>query len=350
MPESDLLIVIGTRPDAIKLAPLIAELRRRGRDVRVLSTGQHRELLEPLVGLLGLDVDAQLDVMRDNQSLPDLHRAIVDGVSRHLDVNPASRVIVQGDTTTAFAAALAAFYARTPVAHVEAGLRTRKLDGPWPEELHRQAIARIADLHFAPTDRAARNLRDESVSGEIHVVGNTIVDALNSIGDTAPASGLPVDPPYVVVTCHRREQGADGFVGFVSALRQVARAHTDLQFLYPVHPNPVVRGAVEAGLASVDNVVAVPAMPYDLFVTALRGARAVLTDSGGVQEEATALGIPVLVMRETSDRPEAIEAGSAVLVGIDHDEISAALADLPSVEPSHLYGDGEAARRIAELL
>jgi UDP-N-acetylglucosamine 2-epimerase len=346
------LVVVGTRPDAIKLAPVIHELRRRAESVFVLSSGQHRELFEPLEELLDLRVDRTLDVMREGSSLERLHRLVLAGVDEVCTALEPSRVIVQGDTTTAFSAALAAYYRQIPVAHVEAGLRTRVLHRPWPEEFHRQSIARLATWHFAPTERAAQHLREESVGGSVHVVGNTVVDALAWLGEHRPSPvDLPVgDRPYVLVTCHRREQASDSFVKAVSTIRRVAQGRPDLDFLYPVHPNPVVRGAVEAGLAAVDNVRAVEPLRYDAFVSAMRGAQAVLTDSGGVQEEAAALGRPVLVMRDETDRPEALDAGAAAVVGFDHEAILARLDDPPSGDGRQAFGDGRAASRIADVL
>lgn len=346
-----ILVVLGTRPDAIKLAPVLRELRARDVGVYALSTGQHQELLAPLEGLLDLQLDRSLDVMRAGASLTELHSAIVGGVDAVLgEVEPAL-VVVQGDTSTAFGGALAAFYREIPVAHVEAGLRTGSIHQPWPEEFHRQSIARLAELHFAPTEAAAENLRREVVGGEIWVVGNTVVDALRWLeADTNQAARSFGGRPYVLVTCHRREQAGDHFERAARAIREVAEARRDLDFILPVHPNPVVRAAVDQGLEGVRNLKLVPPMPYDSFVAALRGAEAVLTDSGGVQEEASALGRPVLVMREVSDRPEAVALGGAAMVGLDPRAILSALANPPMGDARDVFGDGNAAARIADRL
>lgn len=320
----------------------------------VCVTGQHRALLDEVLGLFGIDPDMDLDLMAPDQGLNPLFARAVDQLDHVLAETAPDRILVQGDTTTAFAAAQAASHRRIPVAHVEAGLRTYAAH-PWPEEANRRAIALLADLHFAPTPGAAANLAGERVAGPIHVIGNTGIDALHMIlrrldSEPAPAAA---SRKLVLVTGHRRENFGAPFEAICAALREIA-GRVDVDILYPVHPNPRVRGPVEAAIGQVANIRLIAPLDLLAFVQAMRRAALILTDSGGVQEEAATIGKPVLVLRETTERPEGVAAGLARLVGTEATtivaEAAALLDDPPPLRPSQLYGDGRAAARIVDAL
>jgi UDP-N-acetylglucosamine 2-epimerase (non-hydrolysing) len=362
-----LLVALGTRPEAIKLAPVVAALRVRGVPTFVLSTGQHRELLAPILDVFALTPDRDLAVMRPGQSLAALSAAILAAIDPLLAELAPRRLVVQGDTSTVAAAALAAFYRRVPVAHVEAGLRTGDRHDPFPEEMNRTLLGDLADLHFAPTPRARENLLREGVAdGAIHVVGNTVIDALQLIQRRVAGRSLadfdlpePAGRRLVVVTGHRRENFGAGFAGVFAGLRRIADEFADSALLvYPLHLNPEVREPALERLAGVANLKLIEPLDYLRFVRLLIAADLIVTDSGGVQEEATALGVPVLVTRRTSERLEAVEAGVAELVGTDPERIAAAARRLltDSVHraaravASAVFGDGRAGERIAEVL
>jgi UDP-N-acetylglucosamine 2-epimerase (non-hydrolysing) len=362
-----ILVVFGTRPEAIKLFPVIRALQdRAGITVRTCVTGQHRGLLDQVLGVAGLVPDIDLDLMEPGQSLDRLTARLVEGLGAVLDRERPDRVLVQGDTTTAFAGALAAFYRRIPVGHVEAGLRTGDLAHPWPEEGNRRMIAPLADLHFAPTATAAAALAREAVVAGVHVTGNTVIDALYRTRDRLaadPALTASLDPVIarcggrrtVLVTAHRRENAGAGLAGIADAVLRLA-ARGDVAILWPAHPNP----SVAAAMAAVDHpdVIRTPPLDYPSFVRALAHCHLVLTDSGGVQEEAPAFAKPVLVTRETTERPEAVTAGTAMLVGADADRIVAAASRLLDDDAAHAamahthhpFGDGRAATRIAAIV
>ncbi len=369
-----LLFVFGTRPEAIKLAPVVRELSARANfDCRVCVTGQHREMLAQVLELFDLRPDWNLELMRPDQDLAYLTGAALSGVSEVLDSYRADRVIVQGDTTTTFAAALAAFYHRIPVAHVEAGLRTDNIYAPWPEEVNRKLVSHIADLHFAPTARARDNLLREGIGGErILVTGNTGIDALlwvSALLDGRPqlrsrieavlAGHLGQDSGakrVILMTGHRRESFDGGLARICRAVARIAR-RPDVAVVFPVHPNPNVRRAIEP-LRRHESILLVEPVDYPDLVFLLKRCDLVVTDSGGIQEEAPSFGKPVLVTRETTERPEAVELGAAKLVGTDEqrlfDEMSALLDDPEAyrlmsrvVNP---YGDGRASGRIAARL
>jgi UDP-N-acetylglucosamine 2-epimerase (non-hydrolysing) len=360
-------VVVGTRPEAIKLAPVIAELRRAGLPATVLSTGQHREMLGQVLELFSIRPDRDLDLMRPDQSLAALSAGLLERADSWLAEAEPGRVVVQGDTTTVAMVALAAFYRRVPVAHVEAGLRTRRRYDPFPEELNRTLLGTLADLHFAPTPGARDHLLAEGVDPEaIHVVGNTVVDALRHVERELleePLAELGVEIPagrrLVLVTGHRRESFGAGFRGIFEGLARIAGEHPGtVEVVYPVHLNPNVRRPARERLAGIANVQLIEPVDYRTFVRLMLAAELIVTDSGGVQEEAAALGVPVLVTRATSERPEAIEAGVAELVGTDPDRIATAarrLLDDPAYRasravPSDVFGDGRAAQRIVSVL
>ncbi|HEX4954517.1 MAG TPA: UDP-N-acetylglucosamine 2-epimerase (non-hydrolyzing) [Thermoanaerobaculia bacterium] len=361
------LVAFGTRPEVIKLAPVVQALAARQVPRFVLSTGQHRQMLDQMLGVFGLEPDEDLALMQPDQSLAGLSSAMIAAADPLLARVAPSLVVVQGDTTTVAMIALAAFYRQIPVAHVEAGLRTGVRYDPFPEEMNRSLLGRLAEWHFAPTPRAAENLFAEGISRErIFVVGNTVVDALEEVRRrVAPepwgAFGLPDpgDRALILVTAHRRENLGGGLERLAEGLRRIALAHAGrVQVVYPVHLNPNVRSAVLPPLADLPGVTLLEPLGYPAFVKALSAARLVITDSGGVQEEATALGVPLLVTRETSERPEAIEAGVAELVGTDPERIAAAAGRLLTDAGHHasraraaaVFGDGRAGARIVEHL
>ena len=364
-----LLFVFGTRPEAIKLAPVFLELSGRPNfDCKTCATGQHREMLTQVLDLFELRPDWNLDLMRPNQDLAYLTGAILSGVGEVLDGFHPDRVIVQGDTTTTFAAALAAFYHRIPVAHVEAGLRTDNIYSPWPEEVNRRLVTHIADLHFAPTARARENLRREGVGGDrIFVTGNTGIDALLRIAALLERPDLhsrcaTVLPAHfagrrmILMTGHRRESFDGGIARVCRAVARIADRR-DVAVVFPVHRNPSVRQVIEP-LRQHANVLLTEPVDYPELVFLLKRCQFVVTDSGGIQEEAPSFGKPVLVTRETTERPEAMELGLAKLVGTDEDLLFSqmtALLDDPDAysrmsRVANPYGDGRASVRIARQL
>lgn len=367
-----ILIVFGTRPEAIKMAPVVKRLQAvPGLTVRVCVTGQHRQMLDQVLALFGITPDIDLNIMKPGQDLTDITCAILLALRNVLAAERYDRLLVHGDTTTTMAATLAAFYARVPVGHVEAGLRTGNLQAPWPEEMNRSVVGRIADLHFAPTETARASLLAEGVApGSIHVTGNTVIDALQEVvarlaADTALATDTAAAFPFldpacrmVLVTGHRRENFGQGFEQICLALKRIAAARPDVQVVYPVHLNPNVQEPVRRILGDAPAVHLIAPQDYLPFVWLMNRAHLIVTDSGGVQEEAPALGKPVLVMRETTERPEALAAGTVRLVGTDAARIETEALRLLDDAAAHAemaralnpYGDGHAAERIAALL
>ena len=368
--DNHVLVLVGTRPEAIKLFPVIRRLKDDGRAaVTVCATGQHRRLLDQVLELAGIVPDFDLNVMTANQYLDELTSQLLGRIGEVLEKVRPTRVVVQGDTATAMAGALAAYYRRVPVSHVEAGLRSNDIYAPWPEEVNRKIVGSIADQHFAPTERAASALRRENVPQQrIWVTGNTVVDALFMV-----KSAVEADPALsshwsevarrhgnrrvILVTCHRRENFGDGVVGIVEALKTIL-ARQDVVVVLPVHPNPNVRDVFAANLGDHPRAILISPQEYASFVCLLSMSYLVLTDSGGVQEEAPSFGKPVLVMRETTERPEGVEAGTARLVGasseriveetfrlLDDSESYAAMARVHNP-----FGDGHASERIVKVL
>ena len=365
---SRILFVFGTRPEAIKLCPLIERLRSQPDDfeVRVAVTAQHRDMLDPVLEAFGVRPDFDLDLMRPGQTLTGLTARILAGIEPVLTAERPRLVIVQGDTNTTFAAALAAFYQSVPVAHVEAGLRTGDMRQPFPEEMNRVLTTRIAQFHFAPTSAAeAALLREGVAAGKIFVTGNTGIDAVLWVRDaldrgTLAAPAWPwLDPArrLLLVTCHRRENFGPGFDRVMRALRLLA-ARPDVQIVYPVHRNPNVLSPAHNQLGGRDNIVLLDPLPYVPFVDLMRRCSMIITDSGGIQEEAPSLGKPVLVLREKTERPEAVEAGTVKLAGTDDQRIvaeAARLLDDPAeyarmTRIHNPYGDGRACQAIAHIL
>lgn len=359
-------VVFGTRPEAIKLAPVIHELRRRaGIDVRVATTAQHRELLDQVLHVFGIIPDVDLDVMQPNQALADLSGRVLSAVDGLLAKEQPDLVVVQGDTTSVLMCSLAAFYRRVPVAHVEAGLRTADAMNPFPEEMNRRLTSILASLHFAPTERARQSLlRDGMAADAVFVTGNPVVDALHYIRRTPAYQHvqlpIPVDRQarLLLVTLHRRESWGAPIAGMCAALRRVVERFDDTHLVLPVHLNPSVRSVIHESLGDTPRVSLIEPLDYVQFVALMDASWLVLTDSGGVQEEAPALGKPVLVLRETTERQEAVEEGVAQLVGTDPDAIVTAASRLLSDPSAHArmartvspFGDGRAAERIADII
>lgn len=357
------LAIFGTRPEAIKLAPILMTLQRESTvEVRICVTGQHRDLTRPILEFFSLRSDFDLAVMAPQQALNPLTARLIERLDPVLVKTAPDRVIVQGDTSTAMAASLAAFHRRIPVAHVEAGLRTYRNGTPWPEEYNRRAIGLIADLHFAPTRGARDNLAGERLGGEVHVTGNSGIDALDMVLDRLErepvlAAGVEAALPprvderkEVLVTAHRRESFGPPFQAICEALAGLA-AREDVEILFPLHPNPRLRSAAEQALRGRPRIRLLPPLDLPCFVRLMQRARLILTDSGGVQEEAVALGRPVHVLRDATERPEGVEAGAALRVGTDPARILHAAEGVLDAAPapvlrSQLYGDGRAAERI----
>ncbi len=352
------LFVFGTRPEAIKLAPVVKCLKGDPRfEARVAVTAQHREMLDQVLKAFSIQPDYDLNVMRAGQTLSESASRILEALEPVLERERPDCAIVQGDTTTTFCAALAAFYKSIPVAHVEAGLRTGDLRQPFPEEMNRVLTSRLASLHFAATEGAAVNLRREGVEeSNIFVTGNTGIDAVLAVRDSLPAFE-PDGKKMILVTAHRRESFGGGFLRICRALRRLAQ-RGDVEIVYPVHPNPEVRAVVNEHLRGVPNIRLIEPLEYVAFVDLMRRAHILLTDSGGVQEEGPSLGKPVLVMREKTERPEAVEAGTARLTGTDEDAIVEEAARLLDDREEYSrrsrihnpYGDGRASARIREAL
>jgi len=366
------LTVFGTRPEAIKMAPLVQALSQDPAfESRLCVTAQHREMLDQVLRLFKLEPDYDLNIMRPEQGLTEITCRILEGMKTVLlDFKP-DIVLVHGDTTTTLAASLAAFYQQIPVGHVEAGLRTGDLASPWPEEGNRKLTGHLARLHFTPTTRSRQNLLRENLpDARIVVTGNTVIDALLWVRDrvlddsnlnaqlAARYPFLDPDKKLVLVTGHRRESFGGGFERICSALAQVARQHPEAQIVYPVHLNPNVSEPVNRILSGIENIILIEPQEYLPFVWLMNRAWLILTDSGGIQEEAPSLGKPVLVMRDTTERPEAVDAGTVKLVGTDIARIVASVSELLSDDEawqamSHAhnpYGDGKACGRILQAL
>ena len=358
-PQPLITIVLGTRPEAIKLAPVILAFQAcTDFRTRVVLTGQHREMVAQVMALFGLSADRDLRLMAPNQTLTHVTCAALQGLRLEFSAHRPALVLVQGDTTTAFASALAAFYEQIPVGHVEAGLRTDNLFDPFPEEANRRLISQLALLHFAPTERAALNLRASGVIGEILTTGNTVIDALLRMASSNPSLAIPrLDwerQRVLLATVHRRENWGERLQSIAAGFRGVLDQFPDTALLLPLHRNPTVREPLQACLGDHPRAFMCEPLDYGQLVAAIRGCTLLLTDSGGLQEEAPALGKPVLVLRRTTERPEAVEAGTARLIGTDSTAIVAATAKLLSdpqaygamAQARNPFGDGQASERI----
>lgn len=378
------MLVFGTRPEAIKMAPLVKEFQRRSSEFEtiVCVTGQHREMLDQVLRIFEITPDYDLNIMKQGQDLYDVTSRVLLGMRDVLREVKPDVVLVHGDTTTSTAAALAAFYQQIPVGHVEAGLRTHNIYSPWPEEMNRQITGRIATYHFSPTSLSRQNLLDEGVSdAQITVTGNTVIDALYWVVDKIKSSeqlsndlsATLLDAGYdthrlseggklVLITGHRRENFGDGFIHMCTAIKDLTQKYPQVDFVYPMHLNPNVRKPIHEvfgeDLSGLDNMFFIEPLEYLSFVYLMEKSTIVLTDSGGIQEEAPGLGKPVLVMRDTTERPEALSAGTVHLVGTDYDkivsEVSMLLDDTTCYERMskavNPYGDGKACQRIIDVL
>ena len=377
------MLVFGTRPEAIKMCPLVKEFQKYPKEFEttVFVTGQHREMLDQVLRIFDIVPDYDLNIMKQGQDLYDVTARVLTGMRDVLNTVKPDVVLVHGDTTTSTAAALAAFYQQIPVGHVEAGLRTHDIYSPWPEEMNRQITGRIATYNFAPTPLSEKNLKDEKAQGKINVTGNTVIDALHMVVDklksdkalaneqikVLASAGYDVTrlangKKLILITGHRRENFGEGFISMVTAMKDLSEKYIDVDFVYPMHLNPNVRKPIREvfgeDLSAYQNFFFIEPLQYLEFVYLMDKSTIVLTDSGGIQEEAPGLGKPVLVMRNTTERPEAVDAGTVKLVGTNHDlivsEVSRLLEDATyydkmckAVNP---YGDGKACSRIVNTL
>ena len=369
IPTKKLLFIFGTRPEAIKLAPVIKAFEQDSMfKVVVAVTGQHREMLDQVLNFFNINPDHDLNLMKANQNLFDITANGLTMLEPMLTAEAPDMVFVQGDTTTAFIGSLAAYYKKIKVAHIEAGLRSNDKYAPFPEEINRVLTGRLADLHFAPTKGAADNLQREGVVKAVHVAGNSVIDALmlglriieSENGDAVRAflSGLDLQKRFVLITAHRRESFGFPFENICRAIKTVAQSHPDVSFVFPVHRNPNVREPVGHHLNNIPNVLLLDPLDYPRFIALMQHCYFVLTDSGGLQEEAPSLGKPVLVMRDVTERQEGIDAGTAKLVGTDYATIVDAIELLLNNPNEYLkmaqavnpYGDGKASKRILEIV
>lgn len=378
-----IMLVFGTRPEAIKVAPLVKEFQKNPNDFNtiVCVTGQHREMLDQVLTIFDIKPDFDLNIMKQGQDLYDVTARVLTGMRDVFKQCKPDVVLVHGDTTTSTAAALAAFYQQIPVGHIEAGLRTHNIYSPWPEEMNRQITGRIATYNFAPTPLSEKNLKEEKAQGQVFVTGNTVIDALHMVvnrlnNDKALADEqikvlsdagydvkrLAKGRKLVLITGHRRENFGEGFISMVTAIKDLTKKYPDVDFVYPMHLNPNVRKPIHEvfgeDLSNLGNMFFIEPLQYLEFVYLMEKSNIVLTDSGGIQEEAPGLGKPVLVMRDTTERPEALESGTVHLVGTNHDlivnEVSILLDDATAYERMskavNPYGDGKACVRIVNAL
>lgn len=382
MEKKKVMLVFGTRPEAIKMCPLVKEFQKRPKEFEtiVCVTGQHREMLDQVLRIFEVTPDIDLNIMKQGQNLTDVTTCVLTGMCDVFKECTPDVVLVHGDTTTSAAAALAAFYAQIPVGHVEAGLRTHNIYSPWPEEMNRQITGRIATYNFSPTLLSEKNLLEEKAHGSIYVTGNTVVDALHMVVDklkidealaeeqnkVLAAAGYDVTrlnggKKLVLITGHRRENFGDGFIRMVTAMKDLSENYPEVDFVYPMHLNPNVRKPIHEVFGedlTRPNFFFIEPLQYLEFVHLMSKATIVLTDSGGIQEEAPGLGKPVLVMRDTTERPEALASGTVHLVGTDYDKIMTEVSTLLEDEEAYRkmsqavnpYGDGKACERIARIL
>ena len=376
------MLVFGTRPEAIKMAPLVKEFQKNTENFKtiVCVTGQHREMLDQVLNIFEITPDYDLNIMKQGQDLYDVTARVLTGMRDVFKECKPDVVLVHGDTTTSTAAALAAFYQQIPVGHVEAGLRTHNIYSPWPEEMNRQITGRIATYNFSPTPLSEQNLKEEKAQGQIFVTGNTVIDALHMVVDKLKNDKALADEQIkvlanagydvtrldggkklVLITGHRRENFGEGFISMVTAMKDLSEKYPDVDFVYPMHLNPNVRKPIHKVFGedlTRPNFFFIEPLQYLEFIYLMEKSTVVLTDSGGIQEEAPGLGKPVLVMRETTERPEALKSGTVHLVGTNHDlivsEVSTLLDDLSAYEKMskavNPYGDGKACLRIVDSL
>jgi UDP-N-acetylglucosamine 2-epimerase (non-hydrolysing) len=377
MKYKKIMMVFGTRPEAIKMAPVYKMLKDASHDVTVnlCVTGQHRHMLDQVLKIFEIEPDYDLNIMKDHQDLYDITSNVLIGLKPILKIENPDLVLVHGDTTTAMASAMAAFYSSTPVGHIEAGLRTNDILSPFPEEFNRQIVSKIASLHFSPTQNSSDNLIREGVDpAKIHITGNTVIDALhltlNNIKNSSVIEGKILkrfgeilgedwlNKRMVLITGHRRENFGLGFIGICEAINRLATIFPDVNFVYPVHLNPNVQTPVIEYLGGMHNVKLIPPLGYEEFAYLMEKSYLILTDSGGIQEEAPSLGKPVVVLRGTTERPEAVDAGTVILVGTDSVKIIKSVSELLTSDKLYAkmskahnpYGNGNACKKIKEVL
>ena len=359
-----IIILFGTRPETIKCAPLILEGKRKGLEVKVVFTGQHKEMALPLLDFFKIEPDIHLNLMRKNQSLSELSALALTELEKYQELKDADAIVVQGDTTSAFIGGYWGFLNKIPVVHLEAGLRTYDLKAPFPEEGNRQLLSRIASLHLAPTSMAQTYLEQERVQGTIATIGNTGIDSLKIVIEELKKTQQSFIPSHIqnflgekklcLITGHRRENFGDGFKNISQALTALAKSYPDIAFVYPVHLNPEVQKIVLPMLGNISNILLAPPVDYIPFIALMQRADIILTDSGGVQEEAPSLRKPVIVMREVTERPEGVEAGFAKLVGTDPQKIEEAFRQALKFgcqgKGENPYGDGKASERAIDII
>lgn len=354
-------VLFGTRPESIKCSPFIIEGRQRKHDVKVLFTGQHQEMATPILDFFDIKVDLNMEVMRPNQSLASLSSLMLNLLDSRSDLKETDALVVQGDTTSAYIGAYWAFLNKIPVIHLEAGLRTHNIYSPFPEEANRQLISKIASVHFAPTDKSYDELIREGAGPHRHMIGNTGLDALRMVSQKVTRDYLPPhiknflgDKPYILITSHRRESFGEGMRQIASALKTLAYEMPQVQFIFPVHANPNVSEVMMKELAGLDNLLLTRPVDYLSFIALMKDARVIVTDSGGIQEEAPSLGVPVVVMRETTERTEGVEKGFSVLAGTDPQKIYQSVISLYQeglqVQGTNPYGDGFSSKRAWDIL
>ena len=360
-----IMLVFGTRPEAIKMAPLILELKKRDNiETKVLVTAQHREMLDQVMNVFGIEADFDLNLMKHGQTIFDITNGVLYGVSEVIDKYRPDLLLVHGDTTTTFASALAGFYKQVTVGHVEAGLRTNNIYSPYPEEMNRQLTTRLCTYHFAPTVSNKNNLLTENVCGDnIVVTGNTVIDALKyaiekkSIYEDDRLNNIPKDKKIILMTCHRRENWGKPMEEIFRAVKKIADEYDDSVVVFPMHKNPSIRELAEKILAS-DNIILTEPLDYQPFTQMMSDSYLILTDSGGIQEEAPGLGKPVIVLRSETERPEAVEAGTVVIGGVSEAELYKNIKFLldnhekykQMAKATNPYGDGKSSKRIVEYI
>lgn len=375
MPKKKIMLAFGTRPEAIKMAPLYHGLKQGGFNVSICVTAQHREMLDQVLDIFSISPDIDMNLMKSGQDLTDVTTAVLKGMKAVIRARKPDVVLVHGDTTTAMAVALACFYKGIDVGHVEAGLRTYNIHSPFPEEFNRQTIGKIARWHFCPTQKSADNLIQESVKKDrVFITGNTVIDALfyalneikkspDKLSDVNAVLNQHIkfdwqQQKYVLITAHRRENFGKGIIEICQAIKELSKKFPDLQFIYPVHPNPNIKNVVEEHLTSIPNIHLLTPLSYQYFTWLMKHAYIILTDSGGIQEEAPSLGVPVLVMRSETERPEALEAKTCQLVGSKHEIIVKNVSEIienpllyEQMSRAHNpYGDGTAVKKIINVL
>ena len=352
-----LLFFVGTRPEGIKMAPLINTFKQASFITKVCNTGQHKELLDQTLNFFDIKPDFDLAIMSPNQSLEKLTSRLLTSISELLDIEKPDLIFVHGDTTTCFVSSLSAFYKKIPIAHIEAGLRTNNKFSPFPEEINRVIVSRLADFHFAPTELEKDNLlNDGIVPKKVFVTGNTVIDALFETIKLIKTEGD--HEKLILITGHRRENFGIGFKNIFSAIKSLANKYKDYNFVYPVHPNPNVKEIAEEYFSSLTNVNLIPPADYPQFVSLMKKSYLIITDSGGIQEEAPSLGIPVIVTRETTERPEAVSSGTVILVGNDpkklEDQVNKLIENKEYYNSfkklQNPYGDGKSSERILKII